>query len=444
MKDNAGCADAYRCFVHQLSGRVRSRYHPEYAGWLRQSAGYQSEVRRLPEMIVRAETVADVSETVRFAERYRHPLSVKAGEYRYGNDLVRDNSIFLDISALRALDIDADNALAMVEPGVSCRELNRCLEKQGLFFPIGHEEESMIGGFLLAGGMGSHSPAWGRMSALNIVAVDLVMADGQLHHASQSENPALFWAVQGRGPGAFFVVVRFYLKCYPLPCASVNPAYPPPYNALELLLDIIEGESWDTRLQMMIALSRQEENGPQTFTLNTIAFAQSEAEGEALQTALIQNIPANLLTVLATATHGKAGKVYQRYAKMQASPRLRSDRIITHRIRQVATILDACLSVQPAKEGMTVLVWRGKQAFPDAASAEQGLFFVSTHLQWNSVQADEDNRRWLLGLYDRLAALAGERETEEQARALGGSGNIAVGEISEGRRGLSVLSRHFR
>jgi hypothetical protein len=79
MKDNAYCADAYRCFVHHLQGRIRSRYHPEYSGWLRQSTWNRREFGRMPEMIVRAETVADVVETVRFAERHRHPISVRAG-----------------------------------------------------------------------------------------------------------------------------------------------------------------------------------------------------------------------------------------------------------------------------------------------------------------------------------------------------------------------------
>lgn len=43
MKDNAYCADAYRCFVHHLQGRIRSRYHPEYSGWLRQSTWNRRE-----------------------------------------------------------------------------------------------------------------------------------------------------------------------------------------------------------------------------------------------------------------------------------------------------------------------------------------------------------------------------------------------------------------
>ncbi|MCP1107561.1 FAD-dependent oxidoreductase [Serratia nevei] len=213
MQDNACCADDYRRFVHQLSGRVRSRYHPEYAGWLRQSAGSQPVVQRLPEMIVRAETVEDVMATVRFAAQYHHPLSIKMGECRYGHDFVRGNGIFLDISALRDCVLDADNALAMVGPGLSCRELNHRLEKQGLTFPIGDEEHATIGGFLLAGGIGSHLPSRERMGGLNIVAVDLVTADGQLHRVSESEHSPLFWAAQGAGTNAFCVMVRFYLKC---------------------------------------------------------------------------------------------------------------------------------------------------------------------------------------------------------------------------------------
>lgn len=144
MKDNAYCADAYRCFVLHLQGRIRSRYHPEYSEWLRQSTWNRREFGRMPEMIVRAETVADVVETVRFAERHRHPISVRAVGYSYGGGLLRDNSILLDISALRELEIETGNAMAKVGPGMTNRELSAGLKKQGLAFPTGHDGNTAI------------------------------------------------------------------------------------------------------------------------------------------------------------------------------------------------------------------------------------------------------------------------------------------------------------
>ncbi|VEA68990.1 6-hydroxy-D-nicotine oxidase [Serratia plymuthica] len=442
MKENACCADAYRRFVHHLQGRIRSRYHPEYVGWLRQSTWNQREFGRMPEMIVRAETVEDVVETVCFADRHRHPISVRAGGYSYGGGLLRDNSIFLDISALCELEIDPDHAMAKVGPGITCRELSAGLEKQGLAFPAGHDGNAAIGGFLLGGGMGINSAAWGGMGVFNIEAVDLVTADGQLRHASRSEDPELFWVVQGAGPDAFFVVVCFYLKCYSLPRTITNHSYQLPFNALELLLEIIKGKAWDTRLQIMIVLSHPEENQPWRLMLNTLAFADSEEESAALQTGFIQNIPANLLTVLAKTTCSSFEEIHQQYASMQTGRRFRSDNIITDHIQQVAAVLDVFLPEQPAQDGITRLVWRGQQSFPDAAYAAKGQFLVSTYLQWDDAKNDDANHRWLVHLYDRLAALSCGyyiNEFDLEAR----SGNVECCYTSEGWQRLNTLRQHY-
>ncbi|CAI1136109.1 FAD-binding oxidoreductase [Serratia grimesii] len=442
MKDNAYCADAYRCFVHHLQGRIRSRYHPEYSGWLRQSTWNRREFGRMPEMIVRAETVADVVETVRFAERHRHPISVRAGGYSYGGGLLRDNSILLDISALRELEIEPGNAMAKVGPGLTNRELSAALKKQGLAFPTGHDGNTAIGEFLLGGGMGINSAAWGGMSVFNVEAVDLVTADGQLRHASRSEYPELFWAVQGAGPHAFFVVVCFYIKCYSLPRSITNCMYQLPFNTLELLLEIIKGKDWDTRLQIAIVLSRPEKNQPKTLILNTLAFADSEEESAALQAGLIQNIPVNLITLLAKTTCKGFDDIHQQYASMQTGRRFRSDNIMTDQIQLAAAVLDVFLPEQPAQDGITRLVWRGKQTFPDAAYAVKGQFLVSTYLQWDDAKDDDANHRWLVHLYDRLAALSCGyyiNEFDLEAR----SGNVERCYTSEGWQRLNTLRQHY-
>ena len=125
-------------------------------------------------------------------------------------------ALLLDVSRLNAVTIDPRDMRAMVGPGCRGNQVNNLLAAQKLFFPIGHCEGVGLGGFLLQGGFGWHSRAVG-MGCENVLAIDYVGADGELRHASPSENAEMYWAARGAGPGFFGVITRFHLKLYPRP-----------------------------------------------------------------------------------------------------------------------------------------------------------------------------------------------------------------------------------
>lgn len=405
MTENVQSVDAYRCFVHRLAGRVRSRYHPEYSGWLRQSAWNRRDFGRLPEIIVRAADVDDALETVRFAAGQGHPLSIRSGGHSYAGCFLRHNSILLDVSALNDITVEPDAMRAIVGPGATSRQLTRALDAHGLAFPTGHGGEVALGGFLLGGGMGINSAAWGGMSVFSVEAVDLITADGRRLHASATHNPELFWAVRGAGPNAFFVVTHFYLRCYPRPQIA-NHAWQLPWQTLGPLLEMIEQQATDPRLQIMLGILPPRDGNPPFLMLNTLAFADSADECQRLQQDFMRHIPAAQRTLLSENLHGSFEEIYQQGEAMLTHERVRSDNIVTDRIYEVTRVLDEQLPSQPSPDGMTLIVWRGQQQYPDAAWSAAGRFFVSSYLQWDSPDQDEENRRWLSQLYDRLAPLS--------------------------------------
>ncbi len=93
-------------------------------------------------------------------------------------------------------------------------ELAPFLESHGRTFTGGHCESVGLGGFLLQGGQGWNSRRWG-WGCENVLAVDVVTADGELVHADADENADLYWAARGAGPGFPGVVTRFHLRTYP-------------------------------------------------------------------------------------------------------------------------------------------------------------------------------------------------------------------------------------
>jgi hypothetical protein len=106
--------------------------------------------------------------------------------------------------------------IATVSPNIAGDVLNTALQDQyGLMFPSAHGVGVGWGGVVMCGGHG----------CANLVALDVVNADGELIHASETENPDFWWAARGAGAGYFGAAVRYYLRVYPIPKVMRHSTY---------------------------------------------------------------------------------------------------------------------------------------------------------------------------------------------------------------------------
>lgn len=196
---------------------------------LRGSPGYEPARRdamwnarvpdRFPDVIVQARDVHDVVAAVRRAKREGLRVGVRSGGHSWAGNHVRDGGMLLDVSRLDAVTVDAGSMRATTGPGRAGHELAAMLARENLFFPTGHCEGVCVGGYLLQGGFGWNGRALG-LACMNVEAVDVVTADGELVHASATENADLYWAARGAGPGFFGVVTRFHLRAHPKPAVT--------------------------------------------------------------------------------------------------------------------------------------------------------------------------------------------------------------------------------
>lgn len=171
---------------------------------------------RRPAVVVQANDVFDVVAAVRLARREGRRLSVCSGGHSWAQNHIREDGVLIDLSRMTAMEIDVDARTATVEPGRHCGDVDAALARKGLFFPVAHAWTVGIGGFLLQGGFGWNSRVVG-LGCENVIGLDVVLADGSLVHASERENPDLYWAARGSGPGFFGVVVRFHLRLHDRP-----------------------------------------------------------------------------------------------------------------------------------------------------------------------------------------------------------------------------------
>jgi hypothetical protein len=214
--------------------------NPGYDGRLRLrgDSGYESarvdpvfngrKPDRFPAAILEARSTADVVAGVRLAIERGWKVSVRAGGHSWAAWSIHDDALLIDLSGMRDIEMHAEHegyAIVRVCPAVQGgQELAPFLADRGYQFTGGHCSTVGIGGFVLQGGQGWNSRAWG-WGCENLMAIDVVTAEGDLVHANETENADLLWAARGSGPGFFGVVTHMYLKVRPKPLAMAHTTF---------------------------------------------------------------------------------------------------------------------------------------------------------------------------------------------------------------------------
>jgi FAD/FMN-containing dehydrogenase len=197
--------------IPQLRAATRGRVlGPHESGYDQARSLYVSGHDRRPFAIVRPVDGADVARVVAFARHHGLPLAVRSGGHSIAGQSVCDDGITLDLSSLRVLNIDGPTRTAWAGAGLTAGEYTRATAAHGLATPFGDSPSVGLGGITLGGGVGLLHRRHG-MTIDNLVAAEVVTADGRVLQASADAEPDLFWAIRGGG-GNFGVATRFQYR----------------------------------------------------------------------------------------------------------------------------------------------------------------------------------------------------------------------------------------
>jgi FAD/FMN-containing dehydrogenase len=169
---------------------------------------------RKPALVVRCAGTADVIRAVEFARSQDLLVAVRGGAHSIAGFSTCDGGIVIDLSAMKGARVDPVQRRVVAQPGLTWGDLDRETQAFGLAVPGGLVSTTGIAGFTLGGGVSWLVRRHGLTSD-NLVAADVVTADGRLVHASADENPDLFWALRGGG-GNFGVVTSFEYQLHPV------------------------------------------------------------------------------------------------------------------------------------------------------------------------------------------------------------------------------------
>ncbi|GHC68648.1 FAD-binding oxidoreductase [Streptomyces cinnamoneus] len=176
---------------------------------------------RFPDAVVRPACEQDVVEALAYARSHGLRVSVRSGGHNWSGSALRDGGLLIDLSRLGGCRVDPATATAVVGPAATGQDLVAALAPHGLAFPVGHCPSVAVGGYLLSGGLGWNSRAWGPACA-DVQGIRAVTADGRTLTCSETENDDLLWAARGAGPGFFAVVTAFRLGLHPQPASVMT------------------------------------------------------------------------------------------------------------------------------------------------------------------------------------------------------------------------------
>jgi FAD/FMN-containing dehydrogenase len=178
-------------------------------------AVFNSAIETRPAVIAQCGNTADVQEALAFARRTGLPVAVRSGGHSVaGASLVQDGLV-LDMRRMNAVSISPDARSAVVAGGADWGVFDRSAQRAGAATTGGRVSTTGVGGLTLGGGSGWLERKHG-LACDNLLAVDLVLADGTTVTASETEHPDLFWALHGGG-GNFGIATSFTFRLHPLP-----------------------------------------------------------------------------------------------------------------------------------------------------------------------------------------------------------------------------------
>jgi hypothetical protein len=195
----------------QFSGQVVG---PDDAGYDQGRTLFYGGFDRRPGVIIRPADATEVSRVVSLGRETGLALAVRGGGHSTAGHSVSDGGITLDLSNLRALDIDPERRTAWAQTGLTAGEYTTAAAAHGLATGFGDTGTVGIGGITLGGGVGFLVRKHG-LTIDQLLAAEIVTADGQLLRADADTHPDLFWAIRGGG-GNFGVATRFQFRLHDL------------------------------------------------------------------------------------------------------------------------------------------------------------------------------------------------------------------------------------
>ena len=171
-------------------------------------------IDRRPAAIVQCAEANDVPIALRFSREQGKRFSIRGAGHNIAGNSLCDGGVVIDFSTMKKVRVDVEKKRALVEPGATLGDLDAALQAHGLATPVGINSTTGIAGLTLGGGFGWLTRKFG-MTIDCLVSAEVVTANGETVHTTETNHADLFWAIRGGGSN-FGIVTQFEFQLYPV------------------------------------------------------------------------------------------------------------------------------------------------------------------------------------------------------------------------------------
>lgn len=422
-----------RRLARDIRHMLVERGDPEYQRAWESALGPGPPPAWRPDVIARATFPDEVREAVTFARTHDLTVTPAAGGHGpYGSaGPAADGGMLLDLSRLRRHNVR--DGSATLEPGVTGHELTCALAAREHAFPVARCGSVALNGFLLGGGIGWNSRAWGPACA-GLEAIEAVTADGETVRCTDEENADLLWAARGAGPGFFAAVTSFRLGLRHLPPAIMTTRYVFPLSEVEGVAGWADelASAVPANVELSVALTTADRGedgrgspGPRVVVVTATAFSCAWSDAirclEPLRhcpyaaRALIRQV--DQPTPFAVLFAGSA-------ALWPEGRRAVTDALwVDDGFGAILPVIARHIARAPSAESLVLAVpapgGPARAPVPDMAFAPLGRIHLGCYALWADPTADEANLTWLRAMAAAAEPLAAGRYVAEADLATG-------------------------
>lgn len=220
--------------IDQLKSSFRGELiQPTDAAYESARKVYNGMIDKRPRLIARSVDVADVMAAVGFGAENQMLTAIRGGGHNGAGLGTCDDGLVIDLSRMKGIRVNPADKTVRVEAGCVWGDVDHATHAFGMATPSGFISSTGVAGLTLGGGIGYLTRRFG-LTIDNLLAVDMVLADGSFVTATSKENPDLFWALRGGG-GNFGVVTSFEFRLQPVKNVQFGPTFWPLEEAATVL-----------------------------------------------------------------------------------------------------------------------------------------------------------------------------------------------------------------
>lgn len=398
--------------LEDFSGDIIRKGEEGYEDWRKAMMWHLSKPSRKPDIIVQAKTERDVIDAVNYARRNDLKIASRSSGHNSTGSVLRHGGMLLDLSYMRDIEINMHNKSALVGPALWNMQLIEEAGKHGLSFPAAHCGSVAIGGYVLGGGLGWNHKHYGGAACHSVKSMNVITADGRKLRASARENPDLYWAARGAGPGFFGVVTQLELQLYPAPNNILVSMYIHPLDNISLVTSALEKlvEIKDDRVEVLLLLMHNhqapEGTPPEQAKICFIglnAFATSEAEARELLKPFAES---ELAKTSVFKSEYQGSSFHKLYNPENVDTGLGRYAVDTDWIDDLSGALSAVAdhfrTTSSPRSHFVASLDINTALHDNASFSRVGRHFVGSYLVWDEEKDDEINYDWLEENHDLL------------------------------------------